>query len=53
MSNKKYKGDALLQKSFITDFLTKTMKVNDGEVPKYDVAGNHERIIEPATWDVV
>ncbi|MEW4620187.1 MULTISPECIES: hypothetical protein [Corynebacterium] len=30
--NEKYKGDALLQKSFTTDFLTKTMKVNEGEV---------------------
>ncbi|WP_368388400.1 recombinase family protein [Schaalia turicensis] len=53
LSNEKYKGDALLQKSFTTDFLTKTMKVNEGEVPQYYVTGNHEPIITPATWDVV
>ena len=45
LTNEKYKGDALLQKSFTTDFLTKTMKVNEGEVPQYYVT--------PATWDVV
>lgn len=53
LSNEKYKGDALLQKSFTTNFLTKTMKVNEGEVPQYYVTGNHEPIITPATWDVV
>lgn len=53
LSNEKYKGDALLQKSFTTDFLAKTIKVNEGEVPQYYVTGNHELIIEPATWDIV
>ena len=52
LTNEKYKGDALLQKSFTTNFLTKTMKVNEGEVPQYYVTGNHEPIITPATWDV-
>ncbi|MDK7230375.1 recombinase family protein [Pauljensenia sp. UMB1177] len=47
LSNEKYKGDALLQKTFTTDFLTKKMKVNEGEVPQYYVTGNHEPIIEP------
>nr|WP_255364724.1 recombinase family protein [Corynebacterium sp. NML140438] len=51
--NEKYKGDALLQKSFTTDFLTKTMRVNEGEIPQYYVTGNHVPIIEPATWNVV
>jgi hypothetical protein len=53
LANEKYKGDALLQKSFTTDFLTKTMKVNEGEVPQYYVTGNHEPIINPDTWDAV
>lgn len=53
LTNEKYKGDALLQKSFTTDFLTKTMKVNEGEVPQYYVTGNHDPIINPATWDLV
>ena len=29
--------DALLQKTFCTDFLTKSYKVNEGEVPQYYV----------------
>lgn len=37
LTNEKYKGDARLQKKFTTDYLTKTMKVNEGEVPQYYV----------------
>ena len=29
-----YKGDALLQKQFTSDYLTKKMLVNHGEVPQ-------------------
>ena len=53
LSNEKYKGAALLQKTFTTDFLTKKMKVNEGEVPQYYVTGNHEPIIAPRIWDQV
>ena len=53
LTNEKYKGDALLQKTFTADFLTKTVKPNQGEVPQYYVSGNHEPIIDPATWDLV
>ena len=31
LTNEKYKGDALLQKSFTVDFLTKKKKTNEGE----------------------
>ena len=41
LSNEKYKGDAILQKTFCTDFLTKKMKVNEGEVPQYYVENSH------------
>ena len=41
LTNEKYKGDALLQKTFCTDFLTKKMKVNEGEVPQYYVENSH------------
>ena len=34
LTNEKYKGDALLQKRFTTDFLTKRQKKNEGEVPQ-------------------
>lgn len=53
LSNEKYAGDALLQKSFTTGFRTKTKKTNEGEVPQYYVTGNHEPIIEHETWQIV
>ena len=53
LSNEKYKGDALLQKTYITDFLSKKQKVNEGEIPQYYVSQNHEAIIPPDTFDRV
>lgn len=53
LSNEKYKGDALLQKSFTVDFLTKKKKINEGEVPQYYVEQDHEAIIEPEIFDKV
>jgi site-specific DNA recombinase len=53
LSNEKYKGDALLQKRFTVDFLMKTMKANEGEVPQYYVENSHEAIIDPTDWDLV
>lgn len=32
LQNEKYKGDALLQKVYTVDFLTKNKKINEGEV---------------------
>ena len=45
LTNEKYKGDALLQKVYTVDFLTKQKKVNEGEVPQYYVENNHQAII--------
>lgn len=53
LTNEKYKGDALLQKRFTVDFLTKKQKVNEGEVPQYYVANSHPAIIEPEVFDLV
>jgi len=53
LSNEKYKGDALLQKEITTDYLQKTKKVNEGEVPQYYVRGSHPAIIEPDYFDKV
>jgi len=53
LTNEKYKGDAVLQKKFTVDFLSKTMKVNEGEVPQYYVENSHPAIIPPEEWDVV
>ena len=53
LTNEKYKGDALLQKEYTTDFLTKKKKKNEGEIPQYYVEGHHEAIISPETFDLV
>lgn len=53
LTNEKYKGDALLQKTFTVDFLTKEKKKNEGEIPQYYVTGNHEPIIPVATFNRV
>ena len=53
LTNEKYKGDALLQKSYTVDFLTKKTKTNEGEVPQYYVENNHEAIIDPQIFELV
>ena len=51
ITNEKYRGDAVLQKSFTVDFLTKKKKVNEGEVPQYYVENSHAAIIDPQEFD--
>lgn len=53
LTNEKYKGDALLQKKYTVDFLTKKQKKNQGEVPQYYVSGSHEAIVSPEVFDLV
>ena len=53
LTNEKFKGEAILQKRFTVDFLTKKKKRNEGEVPQYHVENSHEAIIPPATFDLV
>lgn len=53
LTNEKYKGDALLQKSFTVDFLTKKKKVNHGEIPQYYVENSHEAIVSALEFDMV
>lgn len=53
LTNEKYKGDALLQKTYTTDFLTKKKKVNEGEVPQYYVENSHNAIISPDIFNLV
>jgi DNA invertase Pin-like site-specific DNA recombinase len=45
LMNEKYIGDALLQKTFTVDFLTKKRVKNEGHVPQYYVENSHEAII--------
>lgn len=53
LTNEKYRGDALLQKSYTVDFLTKKKKPNEGEIPQYYVENNHQAIIQPDVFDMV
>lgn len=45
LQNEKYIGDALLQKTYTVDFLSKKRVVNNGIVPQYYVENSHEAII--------
>ena len=53
LTNEKYKGDALLQKTYTADFLTKSVKKNHGEVPQYYIQNSHPAIIDPETFGLV
>ena len=53
LQNEKYMGDALLQKTYTVDFLTKKRSENQGQVNQYYIEGNHEAIINKEDWDLV
>ncbi len=53
LTNEKYKGDALLQKTYVVDCISKKSKKNKGELPMYYVENNHPAIIERAVFDRV
>lgn len=50
LTNEKYKGDAIINKTYITDCISKKVKVNNGERPKYYVENNHPAIIDSVTF---
>lgn len=51
--NEKYTGDALLQKTYITDCITKKTRKNNGELPMYLVKNHHEPIVSRADFNRV
>jgi site-specific DNA recombinase len=53
LTNEKYKGDAVLQKTFTVDFLTKKKKINEGEIPQYYVENSHPAIVSGEVFDLV
>lgn len=53
IKNEKYKGDAMLQKTYTTDHLTKKKKINRGEVDSFYVVDNHPAIITKEDWEQV
>ena len=53
LTNEKYKGDALLQKTVTVDFLSKAHKSNEGEAPQFFVENSHLAIISREVYDLV
>ena len=51
LRNEKYTGNALLQKKFTADHLTKREKINHGELPKFYAEGTHVAIVDQGTFD--
>lgn len=53
LTNEKYKGDAILQKTYCTDFLSKVFVANTGEViPRYYVKNSHPAIVSEEVFDL-
>ena len=50
LTNEKYKGDAIINKTFVVDCISKRVKVNNGERKKYYVENNHPAIIDTAKF---
>ena len=53
LSNEKYKGDALLQKTYRPSLFSDRAVQNDGDLPKYYVEGVLPQILEPEIFDRV
>ena len=51
--NEKYSGDAILQKTYVTDCITKTTRKNNGELPMYLVKNHHDPIISRTDFNRV
>ena len=53
LSNEKYVGDVLMQKTFRQDCISHKAIRNTGQCPMYLVQNNHEAIIDRKTYDAV
>jgi len=51
LKNEKYTGNAFLQKTFVTDHVSKVQKTNQGELPMYYAEGSHSAIIDRETFE--
>ncbi|MBR2766853.1 recombinase family protein [Candidatus Saccharibacteria bacterium] len=51
LTNEKYTGDAILQKTFTRSYLDKHVYKNNGERPQVVVEDNHPGIIDKATFE--
>lgn len=50
IKNEKYTGNALLQKKYVKDHLTKSLVFNKGKLPMYYAEGTHRAIIDTETF---
>ena len=50
LTNEKYVGDAIINKTFIEDCISKKVRVNNGERQKFYVENNHPAIIDRMTF---
>ena len=50
VSNEKYTGNALLQKTFLNNHIDKKQCSNNGELPRYYAQSTHEAIIDEETF---
>ena len=53
LTNEKYKGDALLQKTFTDNYLEHSVVKNTGQIPQYYVENSHPAIIDRDMWEQV
>jgi DNA invertase Pin-like site-specific DNA recombinase len=53
LKNEKHMGDAILQKTYTADFMTKKQIKNTGQVEQYYVRDDHEPIVSKELWDIV
>lgn len=53
LTNEKYKGDALLQKTYTENYLDHKIVKNNGQIPQYYVQNNHPAIIDRDMWEQV
>lgn len=51
LQNEKHVGDLLMQKTFTSDFLTKTQSDNDGQLEQYFIKDDHPAIIPREEWE--
>ena len=51
LRNEKYAGDLCLQKTYITDHISKKKRVNNGELPMHYVHNALEAIIDRETFE--
>ena len=52
IKNEKYTGNALLQKTYVTDHLTKKSVWNKGRLPQYYAEDTHPAIIDVETYEM-